>query len=150
MPVTHQPVTDHALDSARARRISVKQALSEVEIAAAAPSASPDWRLELDEALGNLRMAFEQHVVDVEAPDGLISEIIATAPRLSPKADRLRDEHATLTALIDNLVAAARMATAASELRNEILDVLVAIARHRQLGADLVYEAYEVDIGGQS
>jgi hypothetical protein len=30
-----------------------------------------------------------------------------------------------------------------------VLDVLVEIARHRQQGADLVYDAYHVDIGGE-
>ena len=33
-------------------------------------------------------------------------------------------------------------------MRAELTALLVALARHRQRGADLVYEAYAVDIGG--
>ena len=33
-------------------------------------------------------------------------------------------------------------------LRSVLTSLLVALARHRQRGADLVYEAYAVDIGG--
>jgi hypothetical protein len=32
--------------------------------------------------------------------------------------------------------------------RADLTTLLVALARHRQRGADLVYEAYDVDIGG--
>ena len=33
-------------------------------------------------------------------------------------------------------------------IRESLVDVLRSISRHRQRGADLVYEAYHVDIGG--
>jgi len=36
----------------------------------------------------------------------------------------------------------------ADEIRAELTTLLVALARHRQRGADLVYEAYDVDLGG--
>ncbi len=36
----------------------------------------------------------------------------------------------------------------AEELRVELTALLAALARHRQRGADLIYEAYAVDLGG--
>ncbi|MDQ1458785.1 MAG: hypothetical protein QOI08_269, partial [Actinomycetota bacterium] len=36
----------------------------------------------------------------------------------------------------------------ADELRVELTALLAALARHRQRGADLVFEAYAVDLGG--
>ena len=35
------------------------------------------------------------------------------------------------------------------EVRNQALDLMTALMRHRQRGADLIYEAYQVDIGAQ-
>ena len=34
------------------------------------------------------------------------------------------------------------------DLRTELTALLAALAKHRQRGADLVYEAFDVDIGG--
>jgi len=36
----------------------------------------------------------------------------------------------------------------AEEVRVELTALLAALARHRQRGADLIYEAFAVDIGG--
>jgi hypothetical protein len=38
--------------------------------------------------------------------------------------------------------------TELSDLRDELQRLLGRIVRHRQLGADLVWEAYNLDIGG--
>ena len=127
----------------------MKAAVSEVENAAARPAAGAGWRLELQEALATLRLAFQQHVEAVESPTGLLAQLVTEAPRLSPSTDRLRVEHGEINASIDRMIALASQTAEPGELRNDALDTLVAIARHRQRGADLVYEAYEVDIGGQ-
>jgi hypothetical protein len=37
---------------------------------------------------------------------------------------------------------------AVDAIRAEVLELLLAVSRHRQRGADLVYEGYNVDIGG--
>ena len=137
------------LTAARKRRVDLKAAMSEVESAAAGPAAGASWRLELQEALASLKLAFHQHVEAVESPDGLLAELVAKAPRLSPATNRLQAEHGELTASIERLIALARESAAPGELRNDALETLVAVARHRQKGADLVYEAYEVDIGEQ-
>lgn len=53
-----------------------------------------------------------------------------------------------MTAVIARAQADGADAVAPDALRSEVLDLLVAVARHRQRGADLVYEVHNVDIGG--
>lgn len=121
--------------------------MSEVEDAAASPAAGSSWRLELQEALANLQAALKQHVHEVEAPSGLLAQLVSKAPRLSSATNRLLAEHGEMAESLERLIELARQSSSHGELRNDILETLVAIARHRQKGADLVYEAYEVDIG---
>ena len=85
-------------------------------------------------------------------PDGLYVDILETAPRLSGAVARLTKEHAEISDLVDDLLA--RQATLASEdvdqvrgLGTSLLGLLVS---HRQRGSDLVYEAYEFDVGGET
>ena len=75
---------------------------------------------------------------------------------MSTPASRLRREHSEILAVI--VRAEKRLATAPAEecdylawvdeTRQELTTLLSALARHRQRGADLVYEAYDVDLGG--
>lgn len=141
-----------AFEAAGDRRNELKAALSAVEIVAAGPAGAPGWRDRLTAALIELSQALDTHVVEVERPDGLLGELTEAAPRLVNHIDRLRDEHpalqAQVTALITRASATGGATTPADDLRSEVLDALVAIARHRQRGADLVYEVHNVDIGG--
>ncbi len=138
-----------ALEAARERRIELKQAMSTLELAAAGAAGDPTWLDALRSALADMREAFDAHVEEVEAPDGLLAELTDDCPRLSSRIERLRAEHPTLGDRID--ACRARLEEPdPPEIRGEVLDLLVALARHRHAGADLVYEAYNVDIGGQS
>lgn len=137
-----------ALKAATARRIELKSAVSNVEFAAASPSAVPSWRDDIVRELDDLRIALDQHVTEVEGPEGLLAELSEAAPRLINKIDRVRDEHPGLCRQCGNTIELAKQNSGVSELRSSVLELLVAIARHRQNGADLVYEGYHVDIGG--
>jgi hypothetical protein len=141
-----------AFEAAGDRRVELKAALSVVEIVAAGPAGAPGWRERLTAALVALSKALDTHVAEVERPDGLLEELTEAAPRLVNQVDRLRDEHPALqdqmAALIARAGAIGDDTTPVDDLRSEVLDALVAIARHRQRGADLVYEVHNVDIGG--
>jgi hypothetical protein len=137
-----------ALIAATARRVELKTAVSRVELSAAAPSALPSWRDDIVRELDDLRIALDQHVSEVEGPDGLLAELGEAAPRLINKIDRVRDEHPDLCRQCGNTIELAKQTSEVSQLRSSVLELLVAIARHRQHGADLVYEGYNVDIGG--
>lgn len=137
-----------ALKAATARRIELKSAVSMVELAAAGASALPSWREDLVRQLTDLHIALNQHVAEVEGANGLLAELSDAAPRLINKINHVRDEHPGLCRQCANTIGLAKGPTAVAELRTSVLELLVAIARHRQHGADLVYEGYNVDIGG--
>ena len=85
--------------------------------------------------------------------EGLYDEIAHRAPRLSGKIERLREEHPAMrdatTALIAKLASTpVGDAWPLDEARDDLQRLLGKIVRHRQLGADLVWEAYNLDIGG--
>jgi hypothetical protein len=146
------------LADVRLRRAGLKTALSELELALAAPGRTFEWSANVREALQVLHEVWTRHIVETEAPGAFLDELVGESPRLATPASRLRREHSEILARIvraekklmivpiddesiDNQV---------EELRVELTEVLVALARHRQRGADLVYEAYQVDIGGGS
>jgi hypothetical protein len=134
--------------AARDRRMDLKQAVSEVEMAIAAAADDPLWRATTLAALRRLRAAFDDHVAEVESSDGLLLDLTRDAPRLQLRIDRVSAEHPIIGEQIDTVLTMADQDAPIDDLREEALKTLLAIARHRQHGADLVYEAYHVDIGG--
>jgi hypothetical protein len=140
--------TTEALRAASERRIQLKVAVTNVERAAAAPSAKKGWRDDLIVELEDLRIALDQHVNEVEGERGLLAELTQFAPRLVNKIDRVRDEHPALETQVAEAIFSVKESESPDETRSTVLEALVSIARHRQKGADLVYEVYSVDIGG--
>lgn len=137
-----------ALRSAAVKRVKLKQALSQVEVAAASPFAGSGWHTKLLRELEDLRVALLEHVEEVEAQDGLLAELTNQAPRLANQIAHVRDEHPALCSQVAQAIVNAKNNSNVEDLRTEVLETLTAIARHRQKGADLVYEGYSVDIGG--
>jgi hypothetical protein len=130
------------------RRASLHQVLIEVEksIAAATPGREDAWREQVGTALDRLADAITHHVTATEGPDGLFEQIRRRAPRLDGRCSRLARDHHTI---VDELgVSVASLHGDVAETRERVLSLLAHLARHRQLGADLVYEAYDVDLGG--
>lgn len=143
-----------ALSAARERRMALQEAMAGVEWAIASPSGTADWWTELAAALGGLQRALASHIDEVEGTDGLLAELVAKAPRLSRAKQQMEEEHVELGAELDALGEAVRQgagepdAVDVAATREQVLLLLGALARHRQAGADMVYEAYTVDIGG--
>src|SRR5439155_21220500 len=135
------------LMAARRQRTKLLDAIHAFESALAVPSADPDWRVGVTTRLAALRAAFVEHIVVTEGPDGLYAELLHTAPRLARAVGRLVREHTHIESAVDALMV--RLATAGADgLRACASDLLRELSRHRQRGADLVYEAYATDIGG--
>ncbi|MDH3755197.1 MAG: hypothetical protein OEU32_15100 [Acidimicrobiia bacterium] len=137
-----------ALAAARKRRVSLKTAVSAVEVAAASPAADPSWRSDLVDELRGLRGAFDDHVDEVEGDDGLLAELLADAPQLANHIRNVRDEHPDLCVQIDSTIEQVEGGAEPEQARDLVLETLLSVARHRQHGADLVYQAYYIDIGG--
>ena len=130
------------------------RAVASLEAAVAAPASDARWPEGLGNALSDLRATLEEHMISTEAPDGLFDQVRERAPRLSNQIDRLLEEHVAMTAdterLMDRLDHAPAELTAedTATVRQQGLALLTTIMRHRHLGSDLLYEAYNVDVGG--
>jgi hypothetical protein len=135
----------------RQRRVELRAAMSDLELALAAPSNTHAgrWAQQVRTALLGLETGLRDHVAVTEGSDGLHQELVATAPRLSGPVAELTAEHATLreqlVELLDLVGLPAIDARAVRHAGTSLLDLLM---RHRQRGADLVFEAYEFDVGG--
>jgi len=148
-----------ALDDVRMRRAGLKTALSGLELALASPYANRvDWVTHVRDSLGLVHEVWTRHVVETEAPGAFLDELVSESPRLSTPASRLRREHVEILETIvreeDRLASPPEEGDSyeawAEATRVELTALLAALARHRQRGADLVYEAYAVDLGGGS
>jgi hypothetical protein len=150
-------VSSPELEDVRLRRAGLKAALSGLELALCAPAPHRvEWVLGVREGLHAVHEVWTRHIVETEAPGAFLDELVSEAPRLATPATRLRREHSEILASI--VRAEQRLQTPpeegdeydawSDELRTDLTSLLVALARHRQRGADLVYQAYDVDIGG--
>lgn len=146
----------HAIETARAKRHDLSSAMIDLETAAQAPVGSGAWGGTMHLALLRLDSAFEGHVLVAEGDDGIIRAIVDDVPRLSAAADRLRAEHRSIRygiGAVTTEVQAIETSTSVTEadaVRESILQLFVDLSRHRRHGSDLVWEAFDVDIGGGS
>lgn len=143
------------LQEVRRRRAELGESMAAVEQALAAPSPGrvAAWAERVHAALVELSGDLRVHMELTEAPDGLFEQVVTSSPRLAGQVHRLNQEHTHLMPSVESLVDAAEVASDAAgvdALREGCADLLRLLARHRQRGADLIYEAYVVDIGGET
>jgi hypothetical protein len=145
-----------ALHEARERRKTLHDSLVHLEEAISSPAAGriPAWTGTVLKEMGEVREAFAQHVLVTEKPDGLYDEILQRAPRLEGNVRRLREEHPEIVKSIEETttrlehVDVGMDAWPLDAARDDLQRLMGSVIRHRQRGADLVWEAYNVDIGG--
>jgi hypothetical protein len=144
-----------AFEEAARRRADLHHALVEVERAISSPAAGrlDTWTVDVVKRLGILVDAIDEHIEVTERPQGLYEEILDRAPRLSSQVDRLRAEHPTLRTGAAELIERLQSTVIGpdwplDEARDDAQRLLGKIVKHRQRGADLVWEAYNLDIGG--
>jgi hypothetical protein len=142
------------LEALRRRRAGLRESMSALEqaLAAPAPGRLDAWAQRVHGALVELCADFREHIDITEGPSGLYRELLSTAPRLSNAVARLTGEHAQISDLVDDLVARAGGpdSTDVDDIRDLGTTLLGRLVHHRQRGSDLVYEAYAVDIGGET
>jgi hypothetical protein len=141
-----------AFERSREKRRGVRQAGVDLEQALARPAARDPgaWSKDTAVCLHTLGEAFQRHAEQSEGPDGLLNQIVDTAPRLANGVHQIIDEHQHL---LSDMARLEKDATDSSgdpqqvqRLREQALGILRAVAAHRQRGADLIYESYSVDI----
>ena len=150
--------------SIRRRREALLQAVVGLEDALAGPIGDHErWRLRVAMAVDHAVARISEHVTQTEGPGNILDEILAIAPRLERRVEQMKLDHENLEKAADRLaLAVADLATSDDDLtaadaednaiavRNHAVDVMGQIARHRQRGADLIYEAYQVDLGNSA
>jgi hypothetical protein len=151
-----QTRTSRALNEARQRRRTLHDTLVRLEEAMSSPAAGriPAWTATVTKGLTEVRDAFDQHVIATEKPDGLYAEILERAPRLEANVQRLKDEHPTIAQSCEAMLSRLEATEIGDpdwpldQARDDLQRFIGTVIRHRQRGADLVWEAYNVDIGG--
>ncbi len=150
------PASERAfLEELRRRRAELRESMSALEDALAAPAGVDQWRwtARVQAALVELSGDFRAHLAITEGPDGLYRELLTSSPRLAGAVDGLTRDHLLINAQLDKLLAHVTVPDVMAdmdEVRSQGTALLGRLVRHRQRGSDLVFEAYEFDIGGET
>jgi hypothetical protein len=139
-------VTAEERRAAKHRRERLHRALLELEEALTAPTNLEGWLPRVRAAVGDMRETVLDHVTESESPDGLLAQIAEVSPWLGPRVVQLRDEHDDLVAAAETLVEASAAATTADDIADSAWELLASVSRHRRRGADLLYDAYALDV----
>jgi len=142
------------LERVRAHRAELGESLAALDAALALPvGLGPLWRRRVRAALTELEHDLRDHRSITEEPGGLYADAVARAPRLASMSKVQMDEHREFVEVVERLLgereAGLESAEAVAAHREAATALVGRVVRHRQRGADLIYEAYEVDIGGQ-
>src|SRR6266508_569044 len=149
------PTTEQVfLETLRRHRADLRGSINALEqaLAAPAPGRRDAWAQRVHVALVELSADVREHIDITERPDGLYRALLMAAPRLSNAVTRLTREHGQVTELVDDLLAFLNGPEAGEvdRVRDLGTALLGKLVRHRQRGSDLVWEAYAVDIGGET
>ncbi len=142
-------------DQLRRHRAELRDSMSALEDALAAPVTGDmaRWAQRVHVALVELAGDFRDHIEITEGPDGLYRDLLASSPRLSDGVVTLTREHVVIVGQINALMApltTSEVVEDAGSVRALGTALLGRLVRHRQRGGDLVFEAYEFDIGGET
>ncbi|WP_422738446.1 hypothetical protein ACN263_03895 [Micromonospora sp. WMMD729] len=119
--------------------------------AVAVTAAEPRWRETVLLRLRPVGQGFAEHVRVTEGPAGLYRELLTHSPRLDHGIRLLTREHAAIVAAILAVQRAAeRPEVGPDELHHRAGHLLRALARHRRRGANLLWQAYQTDLGGET
>ena len=140
------------LERVRLHRSELRESVAAVGLALDAPIARGGmWRERVRAALAELAHDFDDHVALTESPGGIYDRARVNAPRLAGRVARLLAEHQDLREAIHGYLAVLEHGGTVADLpvfREELTVLIGRLVRHRQKGGDLVYEAYDVDLGG--
>jgi len=135
----------------RVRRDDLYDAVLALERALAVPSgdAPEAWAAMLSAPLVHLREVIAAHIRGTEGPEGLFMQIHVDAPHLLHAVDKLAAEHVPLATAADDLADGLGQVTSESDVddvRDRTLGLIRDLLEHRHHGAELLYDAYQVDL----
>jgi hypothetical protein len=144
------------VEAARRHRAELRESISALEqaLAAPAPRGSDAWCERVHAALVELSADLRVHIDITVGADGLYSGVVASNPRLSHAVSQLSSDQAQtirfLESLLSSLDCPGPEGIPPERVRQLGAVLLGRLIRLRQRGADLVYEAYATDIGGEN
>ena len=150
--VVHEP-EQAFVEELRSRRAELRESLSALELALAGAAREDhrQWVERVQVALVELSADFREHLDLTEGVDGLHHQLLSTDPRLAGGVEKLTEEHVVIQQLLDDLLKQEDApAPDVEDVRDRATHLLGVVVRHRQRGSDLVYEAFEIDIGGET
>ena len=154
-PISSTSPDQAFLEDLRRHRAELRESIGALEDALAAPATADQvrWAHRVQVALVELSGDFREHIDITEAPDGLYHDILKTSPRLSDAVAGLTREHVLISGQVDHLLArltAPGVIKDVNRVRGLGTAILGRLVRHRQRGSDVVFDAYDFDIGGET
>ncbi|MFZ0161201.1 MAG: hypothetical protein WAL50_19395 [Kineosporiaceae bacterium] len=137
------------VEGLRAERATIRRACARIQEllpdAMAADAADLDV---LTEAVTALLQRWNRHVRLAEAPDGLLHQIVTDSPRLSTTVARISREHpVVVTQIRSALELLGAPDPDLASVRRLLGWAMDAMEQHRRRGNQLIYDAYNLDIG---
>jgi hypothetical protein len=135
----------------RVQRDALYEAIVALEAAVTVPAHGrvPQWLEGTRPAFERLDEMFGRHLRVTEAEGGFFETVLEESPRLAHAVQRLRKDHIELgdgIARSRALLDAAATEDDVDAARAALLEVVHGLLTHRHRGAELVYEAYHVDL----
>lgn len=154
----HSTPSGGLVERVKGRRQTLYHATLRLEIALGTPCADlPRWRERVLPAAADLAAQIDAHIRESEQPGEFLHSITEKAPHLVHAAQQLEAEHGDLSERAGALVEGLQQldwrqgrtdaSQAAEPLRELALQLMGSLIRHRQRGADLMYLAYNEDLG---
>jgi hypothetical protein len=118
----------------------------------AAPDGGGGWARDVEGELREVRSGIEAHREAAEAADGMLAQVEEAMPGAHFRLEGLRKDHSELLAAADALLAeAGRRGVggdgAAEAVRHEAALLLTRLRNHQEREVDLVFDAFESDLG---
>jgi hypothetical protein len=138
----------------RNRRAELRASMGVLELVLASPARggrATGWAARLRAAVIELYDEFTLHLDIAEDPPGVYGELARQSSELAHMVAQIAREHAEIMRRIEELLTwtdALDERPDVPEARRLGTELLAALMRHRQRVADLVFEAYELDIEG--
>jgi hypothetical protein len=136
------------VEEVQARRASLHGACAGVREALRSPDRPGDGAVLA--AVRELARVWRAHSSETERRDGVLDQVLADCPRLSPTVGRLRHEHQVVSEklrAVERLLDAPPLRPGPDPALPVLTRVLTAVDRHRRDGRNLLYDAYQVDLG---
>lgn len=143
------------LRSVKRHRSDLKRTMTALEGVLARPIGSDAgaWLDAVRHRLADLQDAFDNHIRVHEGPDSFHADIVRSQPHLTPHVVSLQRDHHRLTVQLMGLSDMIERHTSPRDVVYEVrtlgTDLIHQFARHRQKGADIVWEAFNFDVGGE-